>query len=109
MMYSKLGQLPLFSYLANRFDSTKNFGEDQLWWRLPDSNWGHKALQASALPTELKRHVLQRCSAACRKASCPRGNDVHFGALQPSVLPTECRSVPGDAGIRSSDWPSQQN
>lgn len=25
------------------------------WWRLPDSNWGHKALQASALPTELKR------------------------------------------------------
>jgi hypothetical protein len=27
-----------------------------LWWRLPDSNWGHKALQASALPTELKRH-----------------------------------------------------
>ena len=28
------------------------------WWRLPDSNWGHKALQASALPTELKRHAL---------------------------------------------------
>jgi hypothetical protein len=25
-----------------------------LWWLLPDSNWGHKALQASALPTELK-------------------------------------------------------
>ena len=24
------------------------------WWLLPDSNWGHKALQASALPTELK-------------------------------------------------------
>jgi len=23
------------------------------WWLLPDSNWGHKALQASALPTEL--------------------------------------------------------
>jgi hypothetical protein len=21
-----------------------------LWWRLPGSNWGHKALQASALP-----------------------------------------------------------
>jgi hypothetical protein len=30
---------------------------DFLWWRLPDSNWGHKALQASALPTELKRHA----------------------------------------------------
>jgi hypothetical protein len=25
-----------------------------IWWLLPDSNWGHKALQASALPTELK-------------------------------------------------------
>ena len=25
-----------------------------VWWLLPDSNWGHKALQASALPTELK-------------------------------------------------------
>ncbi len=24
------------------------------WWLLPDSNRGHKALQASALPTELK-------------------------------------------------------
>jgi hypothetical protein len=33
-----------------------------LWWLLPDSNWGHKALQASALPTELKshnRHIVQ--------------------------------------------------
>jgi hypothetical protein len=29
------------------------------WWRLPDSNWGHKALQASALPTELNRRA--RC------------------------------------------------
>ena len=28
-----------------------------LWWLLPDSNWGHKALQASALPTELKSLV----------------------------------------------------
>ena len=28
-----------------------------LWWLLPDSNWGHKALQASALPTELKSHT----------------------------------------------------
>ncbi len=28
----------------------------KLWWLLPDSNWGHKALQASALPTELKSH-----------------------------------------------------
>jgi hypothetical protein len=27
------------------------------WWLLPDSNWGHKALQASALPTELKSHT----------------------------------------------------
>jgi hypothetical protein len=25
-----------------------------LWWLLPDSNWGHVALQATALPTELK-------------------------------------------------------
>ncbi len=29
-----------------------------LWWLLPDSNWGHKALQASALPTELKSRQL---------------------------------------------------
>ena len=29
-----------------------------LWWLLPDSNWGHKALQASALPTELKSHII---------------------------------------------------
>ena len=28
-----------------------------MWWLLPDSNWGHKALQASALPTELKSHI----------------------------------------------------
>ena len=26
------------------------------WWRLMDSNQRHKALQASALPTELSRH-----------------------------------------------------
>jgi hypothetical protein len=26
-------------------------------WLLPDSNWGHKALQASALPAELKSHI----------------------------------------------------
>jgi hypothetical protein len=29
----------------------------ETWWLLPDSNWGHKALQASALPTELKSHT----------------------------------------------------
>ena len=28
------------------------------WWLLPDSNWGHKALQASALPTELKSRIV---------------------------------------------------
>jgi hypothetical protein len=32
------------------------------WWLLPDSNWGHKALQASALPTELKSRCLSRVS-----------------------------------------------
>ena len=32
------------------------------WWLLPDSNWGHKALQASALPTELKSHDRLRYS-----------------------------------------------
>ena len=31
-------------------------GELSWWWLLPDLNWGHKALQASALPTELKSH-----------------------------------------------------
>ena len=29
-----------------------------LWWLLTDSNCGHKALQASALPTELRSHDL---------------------------------------------------
>ena len=33
------------------------FAEVFTWWLLPDSNWGHKALQASALPTELKSLV----------------------------------------------------
>ena len=27
------------------------------WWQDPDLNWGHKAFQASALPTELSRHA----------------------------------------------------
>jgi hypothetical protein len=36
-------------YLVNSFNPLA-------WWLLPDSNWGHKALQASALPTELKSH-----------------------------------------------------
>ncbi len=31
------------------------------WWLLPDSNWGHKALQASALPTELKSRAVDLC------------------------------------------------
>ena len=25
------------------------------WWRLPESNWGHRDFQSLALPTELKR------------------------------------------------------
>ena len=29
-------------------------GEMFTWWLLPDLNWGHAALQAAALPTELK-------------------------------------------------------
>ena len=33
-------------------------GRVHSWWRLPDSNWGHAALQAAALPTELKRRYL---------------------------------------------------
>ena len=32
------------------------------WWLLPDSNWGHAALQAAALPAELKSLVGMRCS-----------------------------------------------
>jgi hypothetical protein len=31
-----------------------------VWWLLPDSNWGHAALQAAALPTELKSHIGDR-------------------------------------------------
>ena len=28
------------------------------WWRNPESNWGHKDFQSSALPTELFRQVI---------------------------------------------------
>ena len=27
------------------------------WWRNPESNWGHKDFQSSALPTELFRRT----------------------------------------------------
>ena len=27
------------------------------WWRNPESNWGHKDFQSSALPTELFRRI----------------------------------------------------
>jgi hypothetical protein len=27
------------------------------WWRNPESNWGHKDFQSSALPTELFRLI----------------------------------------------------
>ena len=44
-----------------RGKTTKKNTPDKLryfsWWLLPDSNWGHKALQASALPTELKSRI----------------------------------------------------
>ena len=40
------------------------------WWLLPDSNWGHKALQASALPTELKSLVQAYVLVSfCRQAT----------------------------------------
>ena len=35
----------------------KSLDDCNTWWLLPDLNWGHKALQASALPTELKSHM----------------------------------------------------
>ena len=41
-----------------------------LWWRDSDSNRGHEALQATALPTELSRH--DRVVPA---------NNTHIGAL----------------------------
>ena len=30
------------------------------WWRNPESNWGHKDFQSSALPTELFRHITKK-------------------------------------------------
>ena len=30
------------------------------WWRNPESNWGHKDFQSSALPTELFRQITKR-------------------------------------------------
>ena len=37
----------------------KGFSSAKKWWRNPESNWGHKAFQASALPTELSRHTFE--------------------------------------------------
>jgi hypothetical protein len=33
------------------------------WWRDSDSNRGHEALQATALPTELSRHEFEPAEA----------------------------------------------
>jgi hypothetical protein len=47
-------------------DLTKNWfgigdvkirGKSFWWWRNPESNWGHKDFQSSALPTELFRQI----------------------------------------------------
>ncbi len=45
----------------------------KLWWLLPDSNWGHKALQASALPTELKSHIWYVLVHVTSKMKCAIG------------------------------------
>ena len=47
----------------------RSCSEKSIWWLLPDSNWGHAALQAAALPTELKSHnpVILRESASYDK------------------------------------------
>jgi hypothetical protein len=34
----------------------------KIWWLDPESNWGHKDFQSSALPTELSSHKLQQVS-----------------------------------------------
>ena len=47
------------------------------WWLLPDSNWGHAALQAAALPTELKS--LKKTNL--RFFSSRRQNGIHFVGL----------------------------
>lgn len=56
---------------------TDRKGQFLVWWLLPDSNWGHKALQASALPTELKSHI------SCGLASALRTFAFHAGAKEP--------------------------
>ena len=57
------------------------------WWLLPDSNWGHKALQASALPTELKSQsaryrlyntLLRRFFQWQGAVLCSAGSLLHF-------------------------------
>jgi hypothetical protein len=47
-----------FESLKNATNQKAHFSGHLDWWLLPDSNWGHKALQASALPTELKSHTV---------------------------------------------------
>ena len=44
-----------------------------MWWLLPDSNWGHKALQASALPTELKSRTGNTCLFYLNRGSFSSG------------------------------------
>ena len=45
-----------FIFIKNKKPPKRNLSKN--WWLLPDLNWGHKALQASALPTELKSQPL---------------------------------------------------
>lgn len=50
--------MPIQGLLSLRYKNNPHEGELLFWWLLPDLNWGHKALQASALPTELKSHTI---------------------------------------------------
>lgn len=51
-MFLKFSSAFISVFRKNKKPPKRNLSKN--WWLLPDLNWGHKALQASALPTELK-------------------------------------------------------
>ena len=76
---------------------TWGYTQVQSWWLLPDSNWGHKALQASALPTELKSLGVNCMQFAAETSFCKPGGlpavcktDSKKGA-RPSLIKLETR------------------
>ena len=60
------------------------------WWPLPELNWGHEDFQSSALPSELKGHLVQRlANILAFERRCIRSS---FVALVRRTLPVRLHS-----------------